>query len=80
MNDRKGTQEICASPSRTRPSEAEVTRLFQEAARQYEEFIRLAGLADVTDESESFCPRYSWDNPIGLVVTEEPAGLGFGKN
>lgn len=56
--------------SRIRLSEAEVIKLFQEAAEQYEECMRLADLADISDEGEPRHPRYTWDKPIGLVVTE----------
>ena len=56
------------SPVQTRPSEAEVARLFQEAAQQYEDYMRLADLADISAEDEISHPRYAWDNPIGLVV------------
>ena len=38
-------------------------------ARQYEEFMRLADLADISDKGELSQPRYAWGNPIGLVVT-----------
>lgn len=52
----------------TRPSEAEVAQLLQEAAQQYEERMRLADLADISAQGEISRPRYAWDNPIGLVV------------
>ncbi len=55
---------------RIRPSEAEVAQLFREATEQYEECMRIADLADISDQRESSQPRYAWDNPIGLVVTE----------
>ena len=51
------------------PSETEVVQLLHQAAQQYEECIRLADLADISDRSEFSHPRYAWDNPIGLVVT-----------
>ena len=53
------------------PSEAEIFQLLDTAAKQYEEYIRLAesygyaGSATVTAR-----PTYSWNNPIGLVITE----------
>ena len=50
------------------PNEAEVAQLLQEATQQYEEYIRLADLADISDGGEVSYPRYAWDNPIGLVV------------
>ena len=52
----------------TRPSEVEVAQLIQEAEQQYEECIRLADLADISETSEVSHPRYAWDNPLGLVV------------
>ena len=56
------------SQVQTRPSEAEVAQLLQEAAQQYEECMRLADLADISAGDEISHPRYAWDNPIGLVV------------
>ena len=64
------------SQDRTRPSEAEVIQLLQEAARQYEEYMRLADLADISAEDEIIYPRYAWDNPIGLIV-ERPSNAGL---
>ncbi len=55
--------------TQSRPSEAEIARLLQEAEQQYEECIRLADLADLSDRGEVAHPRYAWDNPIGLTVT-----------
>ena len=52
----------------TRPSEVEVAQLLQEAEQQYEECMRLADLADVSETGEVSHPRYAWDNPLGLVV------------
>ncbi len=54
----------------TRLSEAEVSQLLQEATQQYEEYMRLADLADITKTSEEIEPKYAWDNPIGLVVSK----------
>ena len=54
--------------TQSRPSEAEVSLLLQEAEQQYEECIRLADLADISDMGEVVHPRYAWDNPIGLTV------------
>ena len=53
---------------RTRPSEVEVARLLQEAEQQYEEYMRLRDLADISETGELSHPRYAWDNPLGLVV------------
>ena len=52
-----------------RPSEAEISQLIQETAQQYEESMRVADLADISEMTETSRPRYAWDNPIGLVVT-----------
>ncbi len=54
---------------RIRPSEAEITQLLQDAARQYEEYMTLADLADIPEDAASGRPRYAWDNPIGPVLT-----------
>ncbi len=54
---------------RAHPSEMEVAQLLQQAAQQYEEYMRLADLADISERGEISHPRYAWDNPIGLVVT-----------
>ena len=52
------------------PSEVEVSQLLQEAAEQYEECMRLADLADISETGEDRQPRYAWDNPIGLVLAD----------
>ena len=52
-----------------RLSEVEVAQLLQKARQQYEEYKRLAALADISEPSEVLHPRYAWDNPLGLVVT-----------
>jgi len=52
----------------TRLSEAEVAQLLQEALQQYEEYMRLADLADISAEGKAIYPRYAWDNSIGLTV------------
>ena len=58
-------------------SETEVSHLLQQAAQQYEEYMRISDSADITDQDEPRHPRYDWDNPIGLVVTGQPnAELG----
>ncbi len=56
------------SQIQTRPSEAEISQILQEAAQQYEECIRLADLTDISEMDGVNYPRYAWDNPIGLVV------------
>ena len=64
--------------ARTQPSEVEVSQLLQKALQQHEECVRVADLADIAEPGEANNrPRYAWDNPIGLVVTERhDAGLG----
>lgn len=58
---------------RVKPSDSEVIRLLEQARQQYEAVMQLADLADLPDPmvvvSETR-PAYSWDNPIGYVVTE----------
>lgn len=64
-----GTEDSRTSRSlQTRPSEVEVAQLLQEAEQQYEECMRLADLADISETDEVSHPRYAWDNPLGLVV------------
>ena len=56
---------------RARPNESEVFQLLAEATQQYEEYIRIAELADLSDQEEEFrISDYDWDHPIGLVVSE----------
>ncbi len=52
-------------------SESEISRHLQEAALQYEKYIQIADLADIDDQDELVIPKYSWDNPIGLVITNQ---------
>ena len=70
MSERENLSDIRDPQMRIRPSETEVAQLLQHAAEQYEESMRIADLADVSDQGETSQPRYAWDNPIGLVVTE----------
>lgn len=70
MTDAEHSRGLDASDDgRLRPSEAEVARLLQETVQQYEECMRLADLADISEIAEVNQPKYAWDNPIGLVVT-----------
>ncbi|MCY4304312.1 MAG: hypothetical protein OXC62_05970 [Aestuariivita sp.] len=58
--------------NRLRPSEIEIFQLIEKAKQQYEESMRLADLAsisDILDTDEVIQPRYAWDNPIGLKIT-----------
>lgn len=73
MASTKRSREPRISLGKIRPTEAEVARLLQEAAQQYEEYekyVRLANLADLSDDTEVSQLRYEWDNPIGLVITK----------
>ena len=70
MTDTGNLKDARDPQMRIQPSETEVARLIQEAAEQYEECMRLADLADISDRGEPIHPRYAWDNPIGLVLTE----------
>lgn len=58
------------SQIQTRPSEAEVSQLLRETEQLYREYMRIADSADISERVEARYPKYSWDNPIGLVVTE----------
>lgn len=66
----KNSRDSRSSQIRTHPSEAEVFQLLQEAEEQFKECMRLADLADISERGLVSYPRYAWDNPIGLVVTE----------
>ncbi len=68
MTDTENMSAARDSKMRIQPSEAEVAQLIQEARQQYEECMRLADLADISDRGEVSRPKYAWDNPIGLVV------------
>lgn len=51
--------------------------VIERAKQQYEEVMRLADLADLPDPAVSAPdsrPAYSWDNPIGYVVTGSSDG------
>ena len=69
MNNTEDSSAALGSiPNQTRPTDAEVSQLLQEAAKQYEECMRIADLADISEGRDVSQPRYAWDNPIGLVV------------
>lgn len=70
LNDTKFSADAHDRKLSIKPSETEVAQLIQEALQQYEECMRLADLSDIYDSPEITNPRYAWDNPIGLVVTE----------
>jgi len=69
MTDKGDSRASQARATPMRLSETEGSRLLQDAARQYEEYMRLADLADISETSNRCQPRYAWDNPIGLVIT-----------
>ncbi len=69
MKTDNGSRESPTPETRTRPSDIEVLQMLRDAARQYEESMRVADLADLSGSQESNFPRYEWDNPMGLVVT-----------
>lgn len=63
--------EVRDPKARVRPNESEEIQLLAEASQQYKEYIRIAELADLSDQEEEFrFSNYNWDGPIGLVVTE----------
>ena len=70
MGGRVGSRKTRTSQIQTCPSEAEVSRLLRETKQLYREYMRIADSADITERMEASYPKYSWDNPIGLVVTE----------
>ena len=80
MKERKRPKDSGRSKIRVNPSEEEIMQLIQETSQQYEECVRLADLSDywaVVGRAETLdeapprysYPRYSWDTPIGLVIT-----------
>ncbi len=69
MADTEYPHGFCACQKWARLSETEVFQLLQEAVQQYEKYMRLADPADIAKMSEIRQPRYSWDNPIGLVIS-----------
>lgn len=68
----KGTKTIMDSDSKRiqeTMSEAEVMQLLEGLTRQYEEIMQLSDFANYIGSSQDNYPKYSWDNPIGLVIT-----------
>ena len=49
-------------------------RLLDHALTRYEDVMEVADLRDGLDADAPHPVDYSWDNPIGLVVTEGRAG------
>ena len=60
------------------PDDTETFRLLEEAIRRYEESIDIANFPRyLEEEEEEDQSDYSWQTPMGLVVTGVPrAGLG----
>lgn len=69
MSSKDNLREASVSQDMVHPSEAEISQLLQETTKQYEETMRIADLADISDQGDLSHPRYAWDNPIGFVVT-----------
>ncbi len=44
--------------------------LVQNTTQQYEEYMKLADFASYSETSQVSYPKYSWANPIGLVLEE----------
>ena len=70
MTSKEDLRDSSTRQTQTHPSEAEVSEILREAEQKYEEGMRVADLADITQRPEEYYPKYPWDNPIGLVVTE----------
>lgn len=58
-----------SQPIRETPGEAEILQLLQGLAEQYEEVMQLSDFANYIDPPQDNHPKYTWDNPIGLVIT-----------
>ena len=56
-------------------SEAEIFELVQKAKEQYAEYMKVAEIPDFIDKPEEFQLKYSWSNPIGLVITNPGSNL-----
>ena len=69
MRERTTKNKSSRSKIRTKPSEEEIMELHKKALQQYEEGMRLADFPDYEDPPGYSYPKYSWDNPIGLVIT-----------
>lgn len=54
------------------PGEGRTTQLLEEAAKQYEESLRVADAVFDEEDRNRHYPEYSWNNPMGLVLTEAP--------
>lgn len=70
MTDGKNFSKAVGPIPQVRPKEADIMELVQKAAQQYEEYMKLADFAPYSETPEVNYPKYSWDNPIGLIVEE----------
>lgn len=70
MSQEERSMDTDSSDQSIKPSEAEILELLEKAAHQYEEYIRLTEIPDFPDSPDVKQPKYSWDNPIGLVIKE----------
>ncbi len=74
MAEKERTKRSDQVDRQIRPTEAEIVDAIQKAVQQYEEYMKLADLSDSPEVTEVYCPKYSWDNPIGLTVTKNSHG------
>ena len=51
-------------------SDAEVLKLLDEAKQQYEEYAQIISVTRIRKEKNIRTPNFSWENPIGLVMTK----------
>ena len=69
MKDAKTIMDLDSKRIQETLSEAEILQLLEGLARQYEEVMQLSDFANYIGPSQDKYPRYSWDNPNGLVIT-----------
>ena len=69
----KGTETIPGSQNmrtvNTAENEADMLQYLQGLTQQYEEIMELADFADSVGSPQDCYPKYTWNNPIGLVIT-----------
>lgn len=58
--------------SRRTLTETEVVELIEEAQKQLDEYLKIAELSTAVAAADSFTSphNYSWDSPLGLVISE----------
>ena len=72
MHSDGNRQELPMGAVHATPSEAEIFQLLDSATHQYEEYMRLAeSFGHSPFASSTVHPTYTWNNPIGLVITEK---------